>query len=166
MNEEQTLNNNSLEMRLQELNLEFQTIESQINKIVNESNEKIAEYKQLINEIYKQGQSEVDKLMTRREQVRGAYTELLKIVHPEISQVQPVDVKSTTIENTDEVKSETPEEQTIETRNIDVKPDNEQHKKEKSKQNKALTQEEIDKISKQFNNISDVPDYLQEEYNK
>ena len=117
MNEEQTLNNNSLEMRLQELNLEFQTIESQINKIVNESNEKIAEYKQLINEIYKQGQSEVDKLMTRREQVRGAYTELLKIIHPEISQVQPTDVKSTTIENTDEVKSETPEEQTIETQN-------------------------------------------------
>lgn len=185
MNEKQTVNENPLEMRLKELELEFQTIEAQIDKVVKESNEKITEYKKIMNKIYQEGQAEVDKLMTRREQVRGAYTELIKIVHPEIVQSQPevtpqpesVSMKSVSVEDVNETNletSETPQEQIAETHNPESTLTKEQDKKIKQvedkqiaeKQNKSLTQEEIDKISKQFNNISDIPDYLQEEYNK
>ena len=135
------MNNEAIEKRLQDLKNEFESINAQINTMLEGYNAKIDEHNKAITEIQKEAREKIDELAQRREQIRGAYTELMILVHPE-AVPQPASQPAT-----EEIK-ETVEEPVVE--------DKQENKKSVSNEDVA----KIKNIVKEENKQDDVPEYL------
>lgn len=167
-----------LEERAEQLKTQFEQYMVQEQQIVEAYNKKI-------EELRLEGEQTLQKVQSAKEQVRGAYTEIMYILHPELLPDEG------TVEDEDSVKVTTQEESveepvvedtvTVSTEPVDI------HGTEESFQ---LTEEELQKIAqsmeaqdtgkveevkvetesksaKKSNNKvkeEDIPDYLKEEY--
>lgn len=135
----------SIEKRAEELKQQFDAISSQIQEIVTVTNKQLQEMGDQIKTVRDTAQKKVDELNIELEQIRGAYTELVYLLHPELRKRQQI------------------EEPVTETVPEPAKEDN-------SVQIGSLTAEEVNKITDVVKETQakqeDVPDYLKEEYNK
>ena len=140
----------SIEKRAEELKQQFDAISSQIQEIVTATNKQLQEMGDQIKTVRDTAQKKVDELNIELEQIRGAYTELVYLLHPELRKGQQIEepVRETVTES---VKEEL------------AKEDN-------SVQIGSLTAEEVNKITDVVKETQteqeDIPDYLKEEYNK
>lgn len=66
-----------IENRMKELETEFTTLEQKSQKVANDYNSRLAN-------LQAEGKAELEKIKDRREQVRGEYTALSYIIHPEL----------------------------------------------------------------------------------
>lgn len=66
-----------IENRMKELETEFTALEQKSQKVANDYNNRLAN-------LQAEGKAELEKIKDRREQIRGEYTALSYIIHPEL----------------------------------------------------------------------------------
>ena len=142
------MNEKQLEQRAQELKQQFDEINNTINSVVTEANEKLTQLGEQVKTIREEAQHKVEELTLQLEQIRGAYTEITYILHPEL--------KNTTATQATQEKQKQPEQ--VEQPATTNEPE--------SVSTSTLTTEEIKKVQAVTNKEQEVPDYLKEEYNK
>lgn len=149
-----------IENRMKELEAEFKQLEELSKKTADEYNQKL-------NELQTEGQQKLNQIKERREQIRGEFTALSYVIHPELRpkeyenqpllrQEQPPMGTPTEV---NEVNGPAPVDNVLEM--SEVAP-----KKEEAAQVTTLSPEELAKINKvtkpqpKKDEKDDIPDYL------
>lgn len=162
------MDNQKLEERLNQLKLQFEQYTLQEQQIVTTYNTKI-------EELRAEGEKQLQTIQSAKEQVRGAYTEIMYILHPELLPKEDKSDENSVVVKSESVVDTVGTEETTEDENIE------------EKDSVQLSEEELQKIAQSMNTVStekttktnnikpnknnkikqeDIPDYLKEEYNK
>lgn len=145
------MDENKLEQRAEQLKQQFDSINLQIDKTIEQANEKITSLNNQAKAVKEEAQNNVNSLIAQREQLRGAYTELIYIIHPELQHTEGAEEDVQTQESVDNF----------------VQPEEQVNEEKDNVSKSSLSTEEIKKVKavteKERN---DVPDYLKEDYNK
>lgn len=174
------MEDNTLQQRVEELKQQFEAC-------VTEENTLAQVYNQKIEELRTEGQRRIDEVTMRKERIRGAYTELIYMLHPELKQqntdssiaeqsVEPdsdtvsVSTEPINMEDADTVSVSVgaPEQTENEAPATTLTP--EELQKLADTMNKANENKTSNKESKQVSKSSvkeeDIPEYLKDEYKK
>lgn len=162
------MDNQKLEERLNQLKLQFEQYTLQEQQVVTTYNTKI-------EELRAEGEKQLQAIQSAKEQVRGAYTEIMYILHPELLPKEDKSDENSVVVKSESVVDTVSTEKTTEDENIE------------EKDSVQLSEEELQKIAQSMNTVStekttktnnikpnknnkikqeDIPDYLKEEYNK
>lgn len=175
------MDNKTLENRLEELKQLFGNYDYQIQQVEDE-------FSQTVEKLRTEALNKREQLIQQREQVRGAYTELYVLLHPEEKQrlqqsdepeqeIDSVSTSSISMSDVNEENIKQPEENEKLVEEPHEEPTVDEYK---------LTQEELEKIEASMNitqnrvhedvkteqpevkeeKQNDIPEYLTEEYNK